>query len=133
MLPGGEVRPNPQSTQDTDPRPDLYFPDSHLVQGPPSGPEKPGLHLQLVSDALARGETEPDGHEVHVATIVAAGSEENVSATQLVQDPDPCADLYFPAIHSTQVSPEMPVNPALQVHSEKSVDAASECELSGQA
>jgi hypothetical protein len=130
VLPGGEVYPEPpQGRHDAEPEPGLYFPESHIVQGPPLDPEKPPAHTQLVSVPLPRGDSEPDGHETHVDSDVAAKAEEKVSLRQLTHAADPGSDLYFPARHCTHVPPVEPVYPASHVQSESWELPAGELEL----
>ena len=69
----------------------LYFPASHAVHVPPSGPENPALQVQCVKEALPAGELEFDG--------------------QAVQAADPVNSLYFPAAHAVHV---LDVDPMLQ-------------------
>ena len=45
----------------------VYFPDSQMVQVPPSGPEEPALQVQAVAMRLPTGEMEFDGQVSHVA------------------------------------------------------------------
>ena len=66
VLPGDEVYPEPQVRHGAEPEPGLYFPESHIVQGPPLDPVNPPAHAQLVSVPLPRGDSEPDGHVTHV-------------------------------------------------------------------
>ena len=44
----------------------LYFPATHAVHMPPSGPVHPSLQVQFVKDALPEGELEFDGQAMHV-------------------------------------------------------------------
>jgi len=54
------------------PAPCLNVPESHMSQGPPSGPENPGEHLQVFTFTLPGGFVEPKGHVRHVTIEVAA-------------------------------------------------------------
>jgi len=62
-----EYLPAVQFVHRTLPEDVLYFPGTQAVQGPPSGPVYPVLHLQLCNVPLATGEFEFDGHVVHEA------------------------------------------------------------------
>ena len=74
----------------------LYFPDSHGPHGPPSGPEKPGMHWQRSIEVLAM--------------------EDIVRLGQALQSADPVTFLYVPAAHWTQATPSGPTYPVLQTH-----------------
>ena len=56
--------------QAADPVDVLYFPATHAVHGPPSGPVDPALQVQLVKAALPAGELESAGQAVHDASVV---------------------------------------------------------------
>ena len=85
----------------------MYFPASHTVHAPPSGPEKPALQVQLVKAELPAGELEFVGQVMHVEIAVTVV--EYVPAPQSVQLADPVDVLYFPATHAVQVPPLGPV------------------------
>ena len=56
----------PQSTHDSLPVVDLYLPDRHVAQAPPSGPVVPGPHLETVQalkDELPIGDVVPAGQD----------------------------------------------------------------------
>ena len=84
----------------------LYVPAVHAVHRPPSGPEEPVLHVQLVKAELPAGELEFVGQVMHVITATAV---EYVPAPQSVQLADPVDVLYFPATHAVHVPPLGPV------------------------
>jgi len=63
-----------QEMQALDPVTDLYLPATHCTQRPPSGPSKPALHIQLVSDPLPSGEYVFAGQPKHAASETAAVS-----------------------------------------------------------
>ena len=96
MLPAGRTEPAGHPTHATAPAPNanvpaehsehaaepvsfLNLPGTHATHCPPSGPEKPALHKQLLIVVLPMGETEFAGQIEHVP------------------EPDTC--LYFPASH----------------------------------
>lgn len=79
----------------------LYCPDGHCAHGPPSGPEKLGMHWQRSIEALA------------IEDIVRVG--------QMLQLADPVTFLYVPAAHWTQAIPFGPVYPVLHVQFTSSV------------
>jgi hypothetical protein len=66
-----EYVPAPQSVHTDDPVVPLYFPATHAVHGPPSGPIDPALQVQFVKAALPVGELEFDGQALHVMLDVA--------------------------------------------------------------
>ncbi len=88
--------PEPHAVHVADPVAFLYVPAAHAVHEPPSGPEKPTLHVHCVNVVLETGEYELPGQPVHVA--------------------DPLAFLYVPAAHPVHEPPLGPVKPTLQVH-----------------
>ena len=101
-----EYVPAPQSMHRADPVDVLYVPAVHAVHRPPSGPEEPVLHVQLVKAELPAGELEFVGQVMHVITATAV---EYVPAPQSVQLADPVDVLYFPATHAVHVPPLGPV------------------------
>jgi hypothetical protein len=58
-----ELVPASHSTHDPAPTIDLNFPATHAVQVPPSGPEKPQLHLHSDRCSLPAGDCEFSGHD----------------------------------------------------------------------
>jgi hypothetical protein len=54
----------------------LYFPATHAVHGPPSGPIHPELQMQLVNAVLPESAKVFDGQGMHVDIDVAPTSEE---------------------------------------------------------
>jgi hypothetical protein len=50
--------PAAQSVHATEPAPVLYFPATHALHAPPSGPENPALQTQLVTAGEAVGDSE---------------------------------------------------------------------------
>jgi len=109
-----EYLPAPQSRHAAEPVLILYLPAPHAVHAPPSGPEKPAIHAQLVDTTLPLGDCELAGQSEHVAVDVAPTAAEYVLASQLVHATLPVTVLYFPAIHSVHVPPFTPVYPGLQ-------------------
>ncbi len=63
---------------------DLYFPATHAVHVPPSGPVHPALQVQFVRAALPAGEVEFDGQAMHVEVDVAPTPVEYVPCPQTV-------------------------------------------------
>jgi hypothetical protein len=61
-----EYVPAPQSVHRADPVSALYFPATHVVHEPPSGPVHPALQVQFVNAVLPAGESEFDGQALHV-------------------------------------------------------------------
>ena len=53
-----EYAPAPQSVHTADPFVTLYFPATHAVHAPPSGPEYPALQVQLAKTELPAGDME---------------------------------------------------------------------------
>jgi hypothetical protein len=102
-----EYVPAPQSLHRADPVDVLYVPAVHAVHRPPSGPEEPVLHVQLVKAELPPGELEFVGQVTHVE--ITATAVEYVPAPQSVQLADPVDVLYFPATHAVHVPPLGPV------------------------
>ncbi len=101
-----EYVPAPQSLHRADPVDALYVPAVHTVHRPPSGPEEPVLHVQLVKAELPPGELEFVGQVTHVITATVV---EYVPAPQSVQLADPVDVLYFPVTHAVHVPPLGPV------------------------
>lgn len=81
---------------------------------------------------LAGGDSEFDGHDVHVLISMAAVNIEYSPALQLVHTDDPGVSLYVPGLHSEQKSPLGPVCPALQMHAVCILLPDGECESAGQ-
>jgi hypothetical protein len=106
----------------------LYFPGSHAVHAPLSGPVKPGLHVHA---ELAAGEVELVGHVRQVAAAVAALAVEYFAAAQSVHTAAPVAVLYFPATHAVHVPPSGPVKPRLQRHAVRATLGLGELEPEG--
>jgi hypothetical protein len=104
-----EYVPAPQSVHTADPVEDLYFPATHAVHEPPSGPVHPALQVQLVK------EFEFDRQTLHAELAEAPTALEYVPSEQSVHRDDPVNDLYFPATHAVHLPPFGPVHPALQV------------------
>ena len=61
-----EYVPAPQSVHAADPVDTLYFPASHAVHVPPTGPVDPALQVHFVKAELPTGELEFDVHALHV-------------------------------------------------------------------
>ena len=90
-LPAGELEFDGQSLHKADPADALYFPATHAVQIPPSGPVDPVLQVQFFKAALPAGDLAFDGQPLHVP------------APQSVQLPLLAADLYLPSTHAVHV------------------------------
>ncbi len=123
-----EYVPVPQSVHRDDPLNALYFPATHAVHVPPSGPVHPVLQVQLVKAALPAGELEFDGQPIHIELDPL----EYVPAPQSVHTADPVDTLYFPVTHAVHVPPSGPVHPVLQVQLVKAALPAGELEFDGQ-
>ena len=108
-----EYVPVPQSVHTALPVAILYFPATHAVHVPPSGPVNPMLQVQEARAELAIGELEFAGHAIHVVATVAPTVVEYVPAPQSVQTALPVAILYLPATQAVH-EPAGPVYPALQ-------------------
>jgi hypothetical protein len=108
-----EYVPAPQAVHIADPVNTLYFPATHAVHVPPSGPDQPALQVQWVKDVLCAGELEPAG--------------------QIGQSVDPAASLYFPSTQAAHGPPFAPENPALQVQLDKVVLCGIEVVFAGHA
>ena len=96
----------------------LYLPASQLAQVHPFAPEKPALHEQAMTSLLPTGELEL-ALQVWHTSVVAPTVVEYWPDKQLLQATSPGAVLYCPAMHSLQVPPLGPVEPALQVQAVK--------------
>jgi hypothetical protein len=94
-----EYVPAAQSEQVAVPVNALYFPSSHGVHGPPSGPQYPALQVQV---ELIAGELEPCEHGRHVDAAEAPPTVEYVSALHPLHGPVPGNALYDPALHALQ-------------------------------
>ena len=79
----------------------------------PGSPVEPALHVHALLLALPEGEVERDG--------------------QLVQVSEPVLILYVPATHAVHVPPSLPVKPASQMQSVRSLLAWGAFELAGHA
>jgi hypothetical protein len=121
-----EYVPAPQSLQMTDPFDDLYFPATHVMQGPPLGPDDPMLQVQAANDEAPADELELTGQLKHMDDDPV----EYVPAPQSMQMADPVDALYFPETHAVHVLPSDPEEPALQVHAVTTVLPAGALEVS---
>ena len=108
-----EYVPAAQSEQVAVPVNVLYFPASHAVHVPPSGPVDPALHVHAVKEVLPTGALEFAGQSVQAA--------------------NPFTALYCPATHAAQGPPFGPVDPALQLQLVKPRLPAGELEFAGHA
>lgn len=124
-----EYVPFTHSVHTTLPAASLNFPAKHFVHGPPSGPDAPALHVQLVADELPKRELESVGHVEHADSAVASSTDENLPAPQSRQAFAPASDLYLPAPQLVHVCPE-PVNPLSHM---QAVEPTDEMELVGHA
>ena len=91
----------------------------------------PAPQVQAVEMLLPAGELEFVGHVKHVETLVAPTDVEYVLIPQSMHVADPASVLYFPAMHSEQVSPLGPEEPALHVQAVKVVLPARASEFDG--
>ena len=105
----GELEPVGHAVHKTLPVVSLYFPVTHAVHGPPSGPVCPVKQMQFVTDELVLGEEERKGHARHVAEAVAPTVVEYVPTPQLEHMVAPRMTLYFPAMQAVQTPPLGPV------------------------
>ncbi len=101
---------DPQSVHTALPLLVLYLPATHVEQTPPSGPEDPALHVQIVLDAA---EFEFARQTRHAEDAVAPTVCKYVPVPQSVHASLPALVLYFPATHNAHV-PGSPVLPAGQ-------------------
>ena len=124
-----EYAPVPQSVHRADPVDTLYFPATHAVQVPPSGPEKPALQLQTLDVLLPAGESESAIHARHAD---APASAEYVPSLHSLQSVEPLSLLYLPAPHAVHAPPSCPHQPALQAQLLKAVLCAPELDSAGQ-
>ena len=98
--------PEPHAVHVADPVASLYVPAAHAVHEPPSGPEKPTLHVHCVNVVLETGEYELPGQARH-PTLPAPG--EYLPSGQSRQALLPNLSLYFPATQALQTCPLGPV------------------------
>ena len=92
--PSAENVPAAHWVQGAAPDTSLYVPALQAEQIPPSGPVKPLLHVQLLSDMLPETDDEFEGHEVQGAA--------------------PDTALNVPALQAEQFTPTGAVYPLLQ-------------------
>jgi hypothetical protein len=78
------------------PTADLYFPDTHAVQVPPSRPDDPELQVQEAKTELPVGALEFSGQATHDEIAEAPIVVEYVPVPQLVQTKDPGVSEYVP-------------------------------------
>ncbi len=123
--------PAPQSLQTADPVDALYFPATHAVHVPPSGPDDPTLQVQEAKDDPPADELEFGGHARHVDDDEDPTIEEYVPAPQSIQMNDPFDALYFPATHKEHVPPSRPTYPGIHEQEIKDDAPANEMELAG--
>ena len=88
--------PAPQSLQAPLLTADLYFPDTHNVQVPPSRPDDPKLQVQEAKTELPVGALEFSGQATHDEISEAPIVVEYVPVPQLVQRKDPGDSEYVP-------------------------------------
>ena len=125
--------PAPQLLHEALPMTPLYVPVAQLVQGPPSGPDEPGVHTQNVNIMLPDTEVERVGHAWQVASDMAPTLVEYDPVPQSLHAALPVTSLYFPATHSVQLPPFGPFEPALQLHAVKDELPAAASEFAGHA
>ncbi len=110
-----EYVPDPQSVHAAEPVATLYFPATHAMHAPPSGPVKPTLQVQLAAvEQPVHDAPELAVQARHAAAAVAPAVAEYFAAAQSVHAAEPVATLYFPATHAAHGPPLGPVYPALQ-------------------
>ena len=107
--------PPTQSAHELFPACTLYFPGTHRVQPPPSGPVAPALHVQAVGALLAAGASAYGGHAVHTESPVAPTSAEYEPEPHAVHSASPVSALCVPATHGEHDAPSGPVAPALHM------------------
>ena len=98
-----EYLPLLQSVQAWFPCVSLYFPASHAIHVPPSGPVYPTTHRQLVLRLLPLREKEFGEQDTHVVLEIAPGVPEYVLAAQAKQELSkeaPVVVRYLPAPHA---------------------------------
>ena len=79
----------------------LYDPATHSTQGPPFGPECPGIHVHPLIVELPGKELEPEGHDKQVAFEKEPATDEKVSGGHSRQEDDPAASLYVPMVQGS--------------------------------
>jgi hypothetical protein len=109
----------------------LYFPETHRVHVPPSGPDDPALQMQAAKAELPAVESESVGHPRHVESAAAPTDVEYLPETQSVHVSEPGAALNFPATHCVHNPPLGPDEPALQMQAAKAELPAGASELDG--
>jgi len=110
----------------------LYLPASHCRHISPSGPVNPGLQVQSACASLALGESEFVEQDKHRDADATPEPVEYLPDTQSLHAALPGDILNLPAMHSLQLPPSKPVEPALQVHARRAVLFAGEEESAGQ-
>ena len=111
----------------------MYVPAVQIVQGPPSGPLDPLLHVHLLRAWLPDGDDDREGQLEHVLDVVAPEIVEYVPPAQRVQDAGPGELLYVPAMQISQGPPSGPDEPALQVQAVEPGLPDGEFDLAGHA
>jgi len=111
----------------------VYVPAVQIVQGPPSGPLDPLLHVHSLRAWLPDGDDDWRGQLEHVLDVAAPSISEYVSPAQRAQEAEPVELLYVPAVQLVQGPPLGPDEPALQVQAVKTVLRDGEFDLSGHA
>jgi hypothetical protein len=94
----------------------LNFPASQCTQMLPLEPVAPELQVHLVRRALAAGECDFSGHNLH-SLATSPTTVEYSPAKQWLHGMSPLATLYLPAVHCTQAPPSGPVDPGLHLQS----------------
>ena len=96
-----EYFPDAQSSQGAGPMDNLYCPETHAAQAPPSGPLYPLLHRQSRGESLPGGDEEFEVQFIQKLEEVARTTVENDPEGQSEQAEDMLAE-YVPAGHSKQ-------------------------------
>ena len=125
--------PPSQSTQASDPFVALYLPASHATHTPPSGPEYPALHEQMLLPPPAVLECAYAGHALHVDPDVPPVSLLYLPVGQIKHAMDPLTLLYVPAGHSVHADPSGPVSPGPHLHCKMSLLEGPEVDPDGHA
>jgi hypothetical protein len=119
--------PAPQSLHASEPTAAVYLPAAHTEHWPPSGPEKPTLHLHAVAAALPGGACAFPSQLWHVAAEAAPTTVENEFAPHATHVSAPAAPTvaeYVPAMHATHAPAVVAPEPARYVPAAHAAHAA---------
>ena len=95
----------------------MYVPAVQIVQGPPSGPLDPLLHVHSLRAWLPDGDDDWRGQLEHVLDVAAPSISEYVSPAQRAQEAEPVELLYVPAVQLVHAPPSGPLDPLSHVQS----------------